>query len=714
MQVTPAASQLFGGAGGVGLPHLHNLSTEQLAAVTAPPKAIRVVAGPGSGKTRVLVARVAHLIRQHGVPPEQLLAITFTNKERKGKGGKGALQSLSIPAFAHRRLSTQAAGEMRERLEDLLGDNLASGMWCGTFHSFGRSMLKMHMNDLPGAGRSRGFHIYDTDQCESLLCKLVKDFGTPEWKKQPRILADKLCQYISRVKSSMHTWHAGSPQEAAELFREAAFRLLGPSPYLKGLSVEDLAVWFGRYEAAMREANACDFDDLIGLPVALLRQNRGLLARVRKTFKHVLVDEMQDTNRPQFELLKLLTPTGGSLFCVGDPDQSIYGWRGAELSNITSTIVKDFPGIQTFTLRDNYRSDARIVHTASAVIARNTDWQRAALRPLLPEGHPIQLLDIVHLAWVPCSEEVPAEQVAVLVRRHLQSKAIEEQLVHRNIPFRVVGGVAFWKRKEIQGIIAYLRLAVGLRDELALRDTINMPKYNCVVGSVNTAIWNIALRKLCTDEQQVLLANRRRGIGEASLQKLQDYAASRGQTLSELLFGSPGAVEDGSGPEPLLLPGHKELGISANVLAKLNSFRQLMLELHASVKMRSLDLAMGDILKKVKKTGFKQHVLSGACGKGDAKERMERVQNLVAAAKGYYPGQVVGAGPDLFAEEPAGSEGFSPLQVAQEYLTEIALYTEHDDTQGQAGKVQLMTMHAAKGLEFEVVFVPGEPEKIGI
>lgn len=244
MQVTPAASQLFGGAGGVGLPHLHNLSTEQLAAVTAPPKAIRVVAGPGSGKvrmgvqlaadcggclvafshaafipwlllclarslhllaatvptvhlqTRVLVARVAHLIRQHGVPPEQLLAITFTNKEGKGKGGKGALQSLSIPAFAHRRLSTQAAGEMRERLEDLLGDNLASGMWCGTFHrcprlhakeapqcctpewfstvhtpklldnlaamrclpcSCGRSMLKMHMNDLPGAGRTKGF-----------------------------------------------------------------------------------------------------------------------------------------------------------------------------------------------------------------------------------------------------------------------------------------------------------------------------------------------------------------------------------------------------------------------------------------------------------------------------------------------------------------------------------------------------------------------------
>ena len=294
----------------------------------------------------------------------------------------------------------------------------------------------------------------------------------------------------------------------------------------------------------------------------------------------------------------------------------------------------------------------------------------------------------------------------MLVRRHLQSKAIEEQLVsdgqpglqysvlsivgghaagcpamssgrgrllllqrgfsrmpcgkncnhllfpgvlqvRRNIPFRVVGGVAFWKRKEIQvsrrcntagarlcharcaipplfssrvqGIIAYLRLAVGLRDELALRDTINMPKYNCVEGSVNTAIWNIALRKLCTDEQQVLLANRRRGIGEASLQKLQDYAASRGQTLSELLFGSPGAVEDGSGPEPLLLPGHKELGISANVLAKLNSFRQLMLELHASVKMRSLDLAMGDILKKVKKVGrpacrpMAGHCLSPLC-----------------------------------------------------------------------------------------------------
>ncbi|PRW20204.1 ATP-dependent DNA helicase isoform B [Chlorella sorokiniana] len=666
------------------LAHLQQLSEEQLAAVTAPLGTVRVVAGPGSGKTRVLTHRIAHLIHAHGAQPWQVLAITFTNK---------------------------AANEMKERLAGMLGAAAAAQLFAGTFHSLCYRLLKRHIGELEGCGRTQAFTVFDQDMSCRLLAQLVRA-EHKDWKgRDVSEKAGQLQHAISGAKNSMLTWHAPSAQAAERLVEQHLVRQRGSEELsaAEELQERELVTWFGRYEQALRQNNALDFDDLLGQTVALLRTAPAVRERYLRQFRHVCVDEFQDTNTSQYELVKLLTLPRADLFVVGDPDQSIYGWRGADMTNMTHAFGKDYPQAQIHALRDNYRSCARIVATAERVIAANDDWERAGLRPKRPAGHPIEvhmLRDSYDEARHIASEiqqalrsgEHPEEQIAVLFRTHIQARLVEQELVLRNIPYVLVGGVPFWRRVEIQDVMAYLRLAVSLRDDVALARIINTP---------------------------------RRGLGDTSIEKLHAAAAAQGVTLSALLFGGAAAVGGGSAGLPQL-PDRKELGLTPKAAAALEAFRELMLGLHGAVASQPLGRALKAIIDK---TGYEKHVQDGGCSssskEGDEQERLQRLGQLLSAADEYEPGKLSGAaaldaafdGPAASARVQAaaaaaagvaasavaagGSAGGTPLQRAQNFLDEAALYSAVDEGGEGARGVRLMTMHAAKGLEFELVFIPG-------
>ncbi|KAL4420828.1 hypothetical protein ABPG75_010484 [Micractinium tetrahymenae] len=685
-------------------PHLRQLSEEQLAAVTAPLGTVRVVAGPGSGKTRVLTSRIAHLIRAHGAQPYQILAITFTNK---------------------------AANEMKERLAAILGEEAGKELFAGTFHGLCYRILKRHIADLQGTGRDAAFTIYDQDMSTRVLARLVRA-ANPDWGgRAANSKADELQDAISKAKSRMLTWHADTPRGVADAIQQHAIMQLEDQPTAGELARwQELGDYVEQYERAMRDSNAVDFDDLLGLAVALLRGNEAVHRRYLRRFRHVLVDEFQDTNATQYELVKLLTLPRGDLFIVGDPDQSIYSFRGADMTNMTQALRKDFPEAQIYALRDNYRSCARIVATAERVIEQNDDWQRAGLRPRLPAGHPIEVhvLEDSHAEAEHIAKEIkdllrrgehPEEQVAVLMRTRMQARLLEQQLVLHKIPYVMVGGVPFWRRVEVQDVMAYLRLAVGLRDDVALTRIINTPK---------------------------------RSVGDTSVKKLRAHAAERDLSLCALLFGRPpagsGATSSAAASLPPL-PDRKELGLTPQAAAALQAFRELVLGLHESVGSRPLAEAIEDIIAK---TGYEQHVKEGGCSSmkkgeqqhGEHADRLMRLEQLVAVAEEYVPGSLSGAGAfdadfDVAGSEDGSDSGgssrtsgidedaevtrhpcgspppdytYAPdyslhLQHAQNFLDEAALYSSADEGGQGARGVRVMTMHAAKGLEFEAVFVPG-------
>ncbi|KAI7840013.1 hypothetical protein COHA_006278 [Chlorella ohadii] len=634
-------------------------------------------------RTRVLTHRIAHLIHAHGAQPWQVLAITFTNK---------------------------AANEMKERLAAMLGAEAAAQLFAGTFHSLCYRLLKQHIGELAGCGRSQAFTVFDQDMSCRLLAQLVRA-EHPDWKgRDITHKAGEVQNKISSVKNSMLTWHAPSPQAVERLVEKHLVRqrsVDAPSA-AEELKERELVAWFGRYEAALRTNNALDFDDLLGLTVALLRSVPAVRERYLRRFRHVCVDEFQDTNTSQYELVKLLTLPRADLFIVGDPDQSIYGWRGAVMTNMTHAFGKDYPQAQVHALRDNYRSCARIVATAEQVIAANDDWERAGLNPKRPPGHPIEVHmlrnsydEAQHIAsqiqQALKSGEHPEEQIAVLLRTHIQARLLEQELVQRNIPYVLVGGVPFWRRVEIQDVMAYLRLAVSLHNDVALSRIINTP---------------------------------RRGLGDTSIDKLQAAAKAQGTTLCGLLFG--GAAAGGGGAGLPQLPDRKELGLTAKAAAALEAFRELVLELHRAVASQPLARAMQAIIDK---TGYDKHVREGGCSssgkEGDELERLQRLAQLLAAAAEYEPGKLSGAaaldaafdGPAAAARVEAaaaaaagvaaaaaaagGEAGQTPLERAQNFLDEVALYSAVDEGGQGARGVRLMTMHAAKGLEYELVFIPG-------
>jgi DNA helicase-2/ATP-dependent DNA helicase PcrA len=428
------------------------LNPGQQAAVTAPVAPTLVLAGAGTGKTRVIIERMAWLIEERGVDPRQMLALTFTNR---------------------------AAGEMRHRLaERLRVERLAS--WMGTFHSFGLFVLRREVERLD---RGKTFTIFDDGDQLSLMKRLVKALPETAQYFTPRETLTHISRYKSRCESAPEPEPGDS--EAAALF----------------------LLW-NQYQDALKRASAYDFDDLLVELVKLFEQHGEVLAKYQRRYPHVLIDEYQDTNHAQYRIARALGAGGGSIFAVGDEDQSIYSWRGADIRNILD-FSGDFPEATVHRLEENYRSTSPILDMANRVVANNRERLGKTLYTKLGDG------EEVRFELAPSSEEearwiaaeiakgiYPANATAILYRTNAQARAIEEALRLRGIHYVVVGGIKFYQRKEVKDIVAYLRLLVNPNDDEAVRRVINVPP---------------------------------RGIGAANLERIEDYARARNQPLLAVL-----------------------------------------------------------------------------------------------------------------------------------------------------------------------------------
>jgi len=404
-----------------------------------------VLAGAGSGKTRVLTTRVWHLIMEHGVPPDRIMAVTFTNK---------------------------AAGEMRERVAAMLGGE-PKGIWMGTFHAIGVRLLRRHA---PEVGWTRGFAIRDAEQALREVKKVQKTAEVDPKRWSPKAVRAA----ISDAKNYLI-----GPEEFARAHAD------GPD-----LLLRKAARVYPVYQTSLRDQDAMDFDDLLVLPVRLLENSQGLLQRYQEAFAFILVDEYQDTNRAQFRFLELLAGMHGNLMVVGDDDQSIYGWRGADIRNILD-FERSFPGAQVVRLEQNYRSTPVILDAANLVIRENLYRKEKTLRTDRVGGPPITRLEAAdemdEARWV--VEEIERRMLAdpsldhrdfaVLYRTNAQSRALEDRFWRRGVPYQIVGGVRFYERREIQDVLAYLRLITNPRDIDAFERVVNYPRRG--VGTVSLA-----------------------------------------------------------------------------------------------------------------------------------------------------------------------------------------------------------------------------------
>ncbi len=431
---------------------LEQLNPEQREAVEHFEGPILVLAGAGSGKTRVLTTRIAHLINEFGVDPAAILAVTFTNK---------------------------AAGEMRERVRRHLGRE-PGGMWIGTFHAVGARLLRRHAARL---GWNPSFSIFDADQAQRETKRVMEAVNVSAKRWNPKAVHAT----ISAAKNQLVL-----PAEYANLAGDAF--------------TEVVARVYPAYQASLKEQNAFDFDDLLVMPVELFRSQHGLLRSYRERFRFLLVDEYQDTNRAQYKLLHLLASTrteageddglGGNLMVVGDDDQSIYGWRGADIRNILD-FEQDFAGARVVRLEQNYRSTSRILEAANAVISRNVRRKGKTLRTDAGAGEVLTVVEAWderdEAEWITQAIETalargtittPRECV-VLYRTNAQSRALEEGFRRHDMPYQVVGGTRFYERREIMDVLAYLRLLSNPRDAAAFDRIVNYPKRG--IGDVSKA-----------------------------------------------------------------------------------------------------------------------------------------------------------------------------------------------------------------------------------
>ena len=571
---------------------LNAAQTEAVEHVTGP---ILVLAGAGSGKTRVLTVRLAQLIERHGVDPRHVLAVTFTNK---------------------------AAAEMKRRVGTLLGRE-PDGMWIGTFHSVCARLLR---REAPHLGFTRTFTIYDQDDAEALARRVTDDLGLP-----PRLFGARVVAHeVSRAKNAMITPEA----YAADAF----------DPWRQGVARV--------YEAsvrALRRANAMDFDDLLLHPLELFRGHPDRLAAYRSRFRFLLVDEYQDTNRAQYELLRALAGEEANLFVVGDDDQSIYGWRGADLRNILE-FQRDFPAARLVRLEENYRSTRPILDVANALIAPNRGRIGKTLRATRAGGERVTLLRAAderdEAEWLVRDltdrarrHDAGLDEMAVLVRTNAQTRVFEDELRRRGVAYRVVGAVSFYERREVKDLLAYLRLMANPDDDEAFLRAVGVP---------------------------------RRGIGETSLQQLSAAAAGWGWGLQKAASVA-GRVTD-------MRPRTREQ--LERFAAELDAMRAELGHLQPAEALRGI----------VARTGFDKYLIEED---ETGPERLENVNELINAAGAWS--EELGA-----ADEEEGT-------AVERFLQQAALTAGADVVQGDRG-VTLMTLHAAKGLEFSVVVVAGMEE----
>ncbi len=622
---------------------LAGLNDAQRRAVDHHQGPLLVVAGAGSGKTRALTHRIAHLIGEHGADPAEILAVTFTNKAAREM--KERLELLLSQKLAQSQYgqpwSTMPPVEQRQ-LRSRIYREVTKELWIGTFHALFARMLRYDIDkfkDSEGLTWTKQFSIYDEADAQSL----VKEIVTQELQLDPKRFDPKKTRWaISNAKNQ--GWLPDQLEANAEGQR--------------GKLTADV---YRRYRKALAANNALDFDDLLLLPVQLLQQSEQVRSYWHRRFRHVLVDEYQDTNRTQYDLIKLLVTDGNdpknyddwsgrSVFVVGDADQSIYSFRAADFT-ILMGFQDDFgdqaPDDATQTmvkLEENYRSTATILAAANALIANNSERIDKVLRPTRGEGELISLTRcddeiaeaeaVVHRlrTMEAAHPELSWGDMAVLYRTNAQSRAIEESLVRWGIPYIVVGGLRFYDRREIKDLLAYLRLLVNPADTVSLLRVINVPK---------------------------------RGIGKTTIQRLTDAANQLGIPLWDVV----------SDPEAVRSLG----GRSAKGLLQ---FCDLVNDLQA----RSRYVAPSELIQQVmEKSGYVSELI--ADGTDEAEERRRNLQELVNAALQYQE-----------ENEEGDLEGF---------LATAALSSDADSKDAAVDRVTLMTLHSSKGLEFPVVCLVG-------
>ena len=551
-----------------------------------------VLAGAGSGKTRVLTTRIARLIGHHGVDPRLILAVTFTNK---------------------------AAGEMRSRVARLLGEE-PSGMWMGTFHAVGARLLRATPFLV---GRDRNFTIYDEDDQLGVVKRVMERRSISSKQFTPRAVHGA----ISSAKNA--------------LVDPAEYAKLAADPFSRAV-----AMVYGDLEAAYRGANAVDFDDLLVLPVRMLRENPAYLDELRARFQFILVDEYQDTNHAQYQFVKMLGSLHQNVCVVGDDDQSIYGWRGADIRNILD-FEKDFPNAQVVRLEENYRSTPSILRVANAVIAPNSERRGKTLRATRPEGEPVTVVGAMDDRDEADSvvEEIlerrgpragiALRDVAILYRTNAQSRPMEEALRRHALPYRLIGAVRFYDRREIRDLMAYLKLVANPADDEAFRRAVAVPK---------------------------------RGLGEASIEMLADRARTAGIPL--LAAATRADLLEGMRPA-----ARAALGDFAGTVAR---FRE-------RARTESVDEILRDLIDAIR---YVEHLRAEG---PEGEERIENVRELVTGAA------------EAVIEE-GGEVGLTPLE---HFLQRASLVADLDKLDPEADAITLMTVHNAKGLEFPLVFVTG-------
>ena len=574
---------------------LAGLNPAQREAVEHGSGPLLVLAGAGSGKTRVLTRRVARLIEHEGVSPHAILAVTFTNK---------------------------AAGEMRSRIAELLGAEPA-GMWSGTFHAIGARMLRIHA---PLVGRTQSFTIYDEDDTLAAVKHVMERLRISPKDRPPQAIVAA----ISDAKNAL----VGSTE----------YEQLAMDPFSKSA-----AQVYRELDVALRQANAVTFDDLLLLPVHLLEQNPDVLERYRKRFRHILVDEYQDTNRAQYRFVSLLGSGHGNVTVVGDDDQSIYGWRGADIRNILD-FEHDFQGARVVRLEENYRSTPQILSVANAAISANTSRKGKTLRTTRPGGDAVQVVaalderDEAEFVVEEISERRyavkrrPLKDFAILYRTNSQSRAFEEALRRHSMPYRLVGAIRFYDRREIKDLLAWLRIIANPSDDEAFRRAVAAP---------------------------------RRGVGETTLDALASFASTAGISM---FAASTHAKFAGS-----LRPSTREA---------LGGFSALVHRMNEKARDASVNELLRDLVIAI---GYENHLRAEGPG---ANERLDNVRELIAGAVETV-------------QDEGGEVGLTPLD---HFLQRATLVTSADALDPNADAVTLMTLHNAKGLEFPVVFLTGLEE----
>lgn len=568
---------------------LEKLNPVQYEAVTATEGPLLIIAGAGSGKTRVLTCRLAYILSQKLAAPYNILAVTFTNK---------------------------AANEMKERVAYLLGKDISS-LAISTFHSFCARFLR---HEAGAIGYPTNFTIFDEDDALSLIKNCLDQLNVSRSQFTPGSIRRK----ISSAKN--------------QLVDAAAFAA-SSSGYFETRTAEIYSL----YEQRLKECGAFDFDDLIMRAVMLLDEHEDIRRKYQERFKYILVDEYQDTNHSQYRLLKLLVGEHCNICVVGDEDQSIYGWRGADISNILN-FENDFPGARLIKMEQNYRSTGVILKAASAVISNNVSRKGKTLWTEAESGDPLRLL----LTDSPIDEAVTVideieknlpqsalKETVILYRTNAQSRAFEDILRRHSIPYQIIGGVSFYQRKEIKDLVAYLKLLANPRDDVSFQRIINYPK---------------------------------RGLGDSTIELLTNLAREKRKPLYQICLDCENTAELKERPR-------KTIGRFVELMESFMG-RKVTLDIGALTQELVDELHLIECL-------IEEDPLTG-------ENRVENIEEFVAAAREF-----ASAGPEPTLEN---------------FLAEISLYTDIDQYKEIEDKLTLMTLHAAKGLEFKAVFMVGLEE----